>query len=162
MEIRIPDPSRQPNPSVFFSNTVRQWNECAEKKFGTASFGRYVDYEGKILRGGLILDKSVLRETRKSVTYRVKLSAITGSPAARQSTSGRNGPWACWYTFRDFLFAVFDEYPDAAVRTMLGTYKSQDDFLAKFPGTWYGTGHSPYFGELCHNLGWHDQHDRRI
>jgi hypothetical protein len=161
MEIRIPNASRLPNPSVFFSSTVREWNQRAENTYGRVSFGRCVDHEGNILRGGLVLHETA-HVTRNGTNYQVKLSALTGSPAARQSGSGRNGPWACWYAVRDFLTAVFDEYPDATVRTMLATYKGRDDFLEKFPRTYFHrvSEYGPKFGELCHNIGWHDQHDR--
>lgn len=56
-------------------------------------------------------------------------------PGARTSWSGRRTPAACWHAYRDVLMAVFQEYPDARVRTGLANYRGRDGFLRDYPAT---------------------------
>lgn len=148
-------------------SAVRLVNIDNERKFSGVLMGK------NLRNGGAWYNASIKAETRNGTTLSVKIGALTGSPAARLAPSGRRGPWACWFTFRDVLGALYGVHPEAVVRTALATYRSQDDFMDKFPDTYYGpTGdtkgglstqwpgtHRKVYGELCYDLGYHDQHD---
>lgn len=142
---------------------VRRVNIVYERRFGHVVNGRVLDSDGNELRGGLTASVQFIRESRDGTTYRVKLGALTGSPASRLSASGRRGPWACWYAFRDFFVEIYATDEHAIVRTGLATYRGHEDFEVKFPGTFArnaGSGFQPQsFGSLCHPMGWHDWHD---
>jgi len=163
MEIRIPGPNESgllPTAEVL-REYVRPFNIAAEQRYGHVVNGRLLDQDGNELRGGLIVDVAFLRSTRNGTTYSVKVRALSKSPAARQAVSGRNGPWACWHGVYAYLQALYAEFPDAVVRSAFITYRGVEEFEAHAPETFWRRAQSgqPYFGELCHNLGWHDWHD---
>lgn len=137
---------------------VRRVNRANERKFGSVSFG------GNPVDGGATCEARHISSNKLGTTLRVKIGATSGSPAARQSGSGRNGPWACWFTFRDIFRELYVVHEDAVIRTALATYRGYQDFEEKFPDTYFANAGSEVnprrFGELCYNLGWHDQHDR--
>lgn len=54
---------------------------------------------------------------------------------ARTSASGRRGPYACWHVVRDVLTALFNEYPEARVKTGIAKYEGRDGFLSEYPKT---------------------------
>lgn len=149
-----------PTSSVL-TEYSRPFNIAAEQRYGHVVNGQILGPEGKPLRGGLIAGVSYLRETRNGVSYNVKLRAVTGYPAARQSWTGRNGPWVCWHAVYAYLTALYAEFPAARVDSMFITYNGIEDFEANAAKTFYHRSHpgAPYFGTLCHNLGWHDWHD---
>lgn len=142
---------------------VRRVNRNYEVRYGHIRNGRILDSDGNQLRGGLTASVSAVRTSRNGTTYRVKLGAVTGSPASRLSASGRRGPWACWYAFRDFFTAIYAQDENAVIRTRMATYRGEGDFQEKFPETFRtpvgGFGGSQSFGSLCHPMGWHDWHD---
>jgi hypothetical protein len=49
-------------------------------------------------------------------------------PGARRSHSGRRMRVACWHAWRDVLAELFEQYPEATVRTALATYKGKGGF----------------------------------
>lgn len=53
-------------------------------------------------------------------------------PGARRSHSGRRMAAACWHAHRDVLAELFNQVPDATVRTALATYRGRDGFLDWF------------------------------
>lgn len=164
--MRLSIPSGQPGLiSEFAEKSGIEVNQMYGRKFGRVSMGRLIGPDGNELRTGLTVEIGEVWYTPRSQRANVKLKALTGSPAARQTSTYRNGPYVCWYAVRDFLTEFYALCPDATVRTVLETYRGSDDFKEKFTETYYSTmfcrGDSGMtFGELCHNLGWHDQHDR--
>lgn len=56
-------------------------------------------------------------------------------PGARTAASGRHMPKASWQAHRDLMRAIFDEDPQAWLKTGLATYTDRDDFLANFEAT---------------------------
>lgn len=144
---------------------VRPFNIAAENRYGRVVNGRILNpCDNSQLRGGLTVDVKHVRSTRNGHTYSVKLGALSKSPAARQSHSGRNGPWACWHSVYAYLEKLYGEFPDAVARSTFITYRGVEDFETNAPKTFYqrvGNSYSreEYFGALCHNLGWHDWHD---
>lgn len=156
----------KPN-GVDFPNRLesiaREINIAAENKYGHIVNGRCLDSDGNILRGGLVTEAAYMRTTRNGAWYNVRVTALTGSPAARLAPSGRKGPWACWHSVYAVLEGLYRSYPDMTVRSAFITYHSEDDFLENNAKTFYGrviaNGRSEYFGTLCHPFGFHDWHD---
>ena len=140
---------------------ARPFNIKAEQRYGRVVNGRTVDPDGNMLRGGLIADVSFLRSTRNGSSYNVRLRAVTGSPASRLSERDRKGPWACWHGVYAYLTALYAEFPEVVVRSRYITYRGVEDFEANNAKTFYARNYpgAPYFGTLCHPLGWHDWHD---
>ena len=72
----------------------------------------------------------------KGSRFRVKLGvANSREKYGRRSHSGRRVAALCWHGFRDYFIALFDESPDAVVRTAQATYKGRDGFEASFEAT---------------------------
>ena len=90
--------------------------------------------------------------------YRLKIGAITDSPAARTSASGRRGPYAYWHVFRDVLSLLMVRDPRTLVRTSMARYDGAAGFLTTYPATaWKNIGSPLYpitMPELCDH--WHD------
>jgi len=42
---------------------------------------------------------------------------------------------ACWHVWRDVLYALFDEFPDARCQSAIADYRGARDFETKFPVT---------------------------
>jgi hypothetical protein len=56
-------------------------------------------------------------------------------PGARRSWTGRRIPAACWHAYRDVLGALFEQRPQATVRTALATYRGREGFERAYPAT---------------------------
>lgn len=88
---------------------------------------------------------------------RVRLRTKTGKiPGARNSWSGRSGPYACWHLQRDFYYAIFASNPNAVIHTALARY-TKDNFETTYPDTyWHNAGSMvdwKPFGDLCYDCG---------
>jgi hypothetical protein len=74
-------------------------------------------------------------------------------PGARRSWTGRRIPAACWHAYRDVLAALFEQRPDATVRTAMAVYRGREGFEAHYPQTAYsniGSAMQPaYMPDLC-------------
>jgi hypothetical protein len=62
-----------------------------------------------------------------AASLRLSVASSRG-PGARRSHSGRRMAAACWHAHRDVLRELFEQYPDATVRTALATYKGKGGF----------------------------------
>ena len=87
----------------------------------------------------------------KRVTGRIR--AVSSRDAgARRSWSGRRTVSACWHAHRDVYRALFAQYPNATVQTMMARYTAQN-FEDTYPGTAnhnIGSMMAPaYMPELC-------------
>lgn len=49
----------------------------------------------------------------------------------------RRMPTACWHTYRDVLSELFNQFPNAHVKTALANYKGVDSFNTLYPDTAY-------------------------
>lgn len=62
-------------------------------------------------------------------------------PGCRTSYSGRRTAAASWQAHRDVMKAIFEADPNAHLATSIATYNGKDDFLEKFPDTyWHNVG----------------------
>lgn len=91
---------------------------------------------------------------RKGTETRVKLGAANSRMSgARESWTGRKGPWSCWHVFRDVFAAWLIADPSAVIRTGVEVYRGAAGFLEAFPATAYrnvGSMVQPaYMTELC-------------
>lgn len=102
--------------------------------------------------GNVIVEQEAHAHSDNRFTARLRTKSSRGS-GARLSWSGRHIPAACWHAYRDVLEAVFEEYPDARIRTAMATYKGRQGFRENYPGTAYkniGSMMAPaYMPELC-------------
>jgi hypothetical protein len=81
------------------------------------------------------------------------LPVTSRSEGARRSWTGRRVPAVCWHAYRDVLAALFEQRPEATVRTALAVYRGREGFEACYPETAYrnvGSQMQPaYMPELC-------------
>ena len=78
-------------------------------------------------------------------------------PYRRLSTSWMNPERrvfaVCWHGYRDFLVRLFEEFPEAQVRTAFANYKGLDSFIELYPDTaWRNVGapiYPLYAAEVC-------------
>lgn len=87
-------------------------------------------------------------------TFRVKLNLGEDREHFRKySPRGRKVNAACWHGFRDFFYALFEESPDAVVKTALATYDGLDGFEREYPRTAFHNVGSVFYPaypcELC-------------
>lgn len=71
----------------------------------------------------------------RSMRFTIRVKSGHGPGAKRSAGSGRRTASACWHLHRDFMVALFDQAPDARLKTALADYRGRDDFLSKFPST---------------------------
>jgi hypothetical protein len=98
-----------------------------------------------------------IHDDAKSVSSRSSRGRVvvrdSRGPGARRSWSGRHGKWACWHAYRDVMLALFEQNPNARIRTSLAVYDGLDGFEATYPATAYkniGSMVAPaYMPELC-------------
>lgn len=86
------------------------------------------------------------RVTVRSVGFREGLPPSETLPGVRRSSSvftlnkdgtRRRVHAACWHAYRDVLTKLFDEYPDAVVRTAFANYHGKRGFEIHYPDTAY-------------------------
>jgi hypothetical protein len=63
----------------------------------------------------------------QAASYRLSVRS-SRERGARRSHSGRRMAVACWHAWRDVLAELFNQFPDATVRTALATYKGRGGF----------------------------------
>lgn len=102
--------------------------------------------------GNVIVEQEAHAQSPRRFTARLRTKSSRGS-GARMSWSGRHIPAACWHAYRDVLEALFEEYPQARVRTAMAVYKGKEGFRANYPYTAYkniGSMMQPaYMPDLC-------------
>lgn len=112
--------------------TLAQFTACTE----AVSVGRY---NGNIVVNADAHDSYTSR--KPACTARLSAVDSYGAGTRKAAMSGRHGPWVCWHAYRDVLKDVFETYPDAVIRTGIGTggtiYRGLPGFLATYPGTAY-------------------------
>jgi hypothetical protein len=84
--------------------------------------------------GNVIVAPDAHNAGRNSITARLRVRDSCG-PGARTAASGRHGPYACWHAYRDVLWQMFVEHPDATARTVLATYRGFAGFDRDYPAT---------------------------
>ena len=93
----------------------------------------------------------------RAIRCGLKVHSSKGDGAHR-SWQGRRTVSACWHVWRDFLSALFSEYPDARCKTAMADYRGQASFLDKFEMTGMkniGTWMQPVQArEACECAGW--------
>ncbi len=103
-------------------------------------------------RGNLIFNNGPERVNGRSIRFTLRVSD-SKQPGAHQSFTGRRTVSACWHATRDVLSAIFYLNLDARAKSAMADYRGQEDFVNKFPDTYYTNAGSlvmptPY-GCLC-------------
>lgn len=76
----------------------------------------------------------VMRDGRKQIRFTLAVRDSYGA-GARTSANGRHMPKASWQAHRDVMRCIFDQDPDAVLKTALATYHGRADFERKFEET---------------------------
>ncbi len=108
-------------------------------------------------QGNLIFNNGPERVNGRSIRFTLRVSDSKRSGAHHSAptpwSDGRRTVSACWHATRDVLEAIFQEFPEARVKSAMADYRGQEDFSRKFPDTYHvnvGSQVAPAkYGSLC-------------
>ena len=106
----------------------------------------------KLYKGNIIFKSGPEMVNTKKMTFALTVKR-SDQPGGRRSPSGRKVAAACWHAHRDIMQELFNQFPEARLKSMMADYRGKDEFEDNFPETaWVNIGSEAqpcYSGDAC-------------